>query len=57
VFSCEWCGARAIPIVYGYPSEEMFAAEKRKEIALGGCCVEPDAPDAECPRCGEQWRV
>ena len=36
--ACPKCGLdeNVIPIVYGYPSEELFEAAERGEIALGG---------------------
>lgn len=38
-------------IVYGYPSDETFAAAERGEITIGGCL--PDVPvERACPTCG-----
>ena len=34
-------GVRVVPIVYGLPTEEGFAAARRGEIVLGGCLVGP----------------
>jgi hypothetical protein len=34
-------GVRVVPIVYGLPTEEGFAAAQRGEIALGGCLMGP----------------
>ncbi|UCH79180.1 MAG: hypothetical protein JSU81_04330 [Candidatus Coatesbacteria bacterium] len=36
--ACPKCGSdeNVIPIVYGYPSEELFEAAERGEVALGG---------------------
>ena len=34
-------GVRVVPIMYGLPTEEGFAAAERGEIALGGCLVGP----------------
>ncbi len=50
---CPRCGASItpVPIVYGLPSHETFQAYERGEIALGGCVVEPDSPEFECPSC------
>ncbi len=36
---CPSCGARSIPIVYGYPLPETFEAADRGEVVLGGCCI------------------
>ena len=43
-----------IPIVYGMPSGEMFAAAERGEVCLGGCAIEPGAPTHACKRCGRK---
>lgn len=36
--ACPQCGSdeNVLPIVYGYPSEELFEAAERGEVALGG---------------------
>jgi len=34
-------GVHVVPIMYGLPTEEGFAAARRGEIALGGCIVTP----------------
>jgi hypothetical protein len=36
--ACPECGSRenVIPIVYGYPSDELFEAADRGEVELGG---------------------
>ena len=53
---CPNCGARSsIPIIYGYPSEEMLEAGKAGEIRLGGCCITDDDPDWVCSQCGHRW--
>ena len=40
-----------MPILYGYPSPRAFAEAEAGRISLGGCMIEPDAPDFACPRC------
>ena len=42
----------ARPILYGYPSTEMFEASERGDIGLGGCIVWDESPDFECGGCG-----
>ena len=37
-------GMRIVPIAYGLPTAEGFAAAKRGEIELGGCIVAPGYP-------------
>ena len=52
---CPRCGAiQAIPILDGYPSEEMFEAPERGEIRLGGCVIGPESPAFECASCGAE---
>jgi len=34
-------GVRVVPIVYGLPTAEGFAAAERGEIELGGCIISP----------------
>ena len=50
---CPTCGATdAIHIVYGYPPFELWEAEQRGEIVMGGCVIGPESPDYECRSCG-----
>ena len=39
-----------IPIVYGYPSDELFEQAKQGEIHLGGCCITQDDPHWYCKK-------
>jgi hypothetical protein len=49
---CPACGSGdAVRVEYGYPSAEMWAAEQRGEIVLGGCLVGPESPAFECRKC------
>jgi hypothetical protein len=41
-----------IPIVFGYPSMEMFEASERGEIALRGCMVTGEDPTHRRATCG-----
>ncbi len=45
-----------IPIIYGYPSHEMFEKSEAGEIHLGGCEIMEDAPDRYCKACGSEWK-
>ena len=56
--ACPTCGSAAdvVPIVYGLPGEELMAAAKRGEVALGGCLVSPDDPRWRCKKCGVDFR-
>jgi hypothetical protein len=50
---CPNCRAtEAVRILYGYPSVDMWQAEERGEISLGGCLIGPESPDYECRSCG-----
>ena len=50
-----------VPIVFGYPSGEVFDDADAGRIVLGGCVIggNPDRPDdnRECDRCGHRWYV
>ena len=49
---CPSCGSTdAVEIAYGYPSHEMWEAEQRGEIVLGGCVIGPESPAFECGDC------
>jgi len=50
---CPACGSRdAVPIAYGYPSSDLWEAEQRGEVVLGGCLIGPESPASECGSCG-----
>jgi hypothetical protein len=50
---CPRCGSsRTLRVVYGLPDLELVEASQRGDVALGGCIVEPEAPDYECGGCG-----
>jgi hypothetical protein len=50
---CPHCGStKTTPIVYGYPTEEAFAAEAKGRIHLGGCVLSGGDPDRVCDACG-----
>ncbi len=46
--TCPECGQPGIPIVYGYPSGEMFEAAEAGRIALGGCIISEEMPTWSC---------
>jgi hypothetical protein len=57
---CPRCGETdAVPIVYGLPDHELFAASGRGEVALGGCVIGDESPDYECRGCGSPlpWSI
>jgi hypothetical protein len=54
--SCPECGSLdIIPIVYGYPGEEMMEAAKQGKIALGGCVIGGRDPQKRCKACGTRF--
>lgn len=48
---CASCGEAMTPVVYGYPSGELFDASDRGEVVLGGCVKRDDRPRWRCLRC------
>ncbi len=39
---CPKCGGKVVKIVYGEPCPELFEQAERKEVVLGGCCINLD---------------
>ena len=39
-----------VPIVFGYPSEELFEMAERGEVVLGGCELPEDYPKYYCKK-------
>jgi rubrerythrin len=50
---CPRCRAEIVPvpIVYGYPSPELFLEADAGKVKLGGCIVGDESPDFACPAC------
>ncbi len=50
---CPRCrkSVKPVPIVYGYPSDELFADAEAGKVRLGGCVVDAESPDYACPEC------
>lgn len=58
--ACPQCAATdVIPILYGEPTPDAWAAAQRGKIALGGCLINDDGSDPQwrCRRCGVGFRV
>lgn len=59
--TCPKCGAAGVPILYGEPDDDAFAAAKRGELAIGGCIIETDAkgratnPAYRCKKCRREF--
>ncbi len=56
---CPFCGYedQVVRIVYGYPSPEMIEQSRRGEVALGGCCIGPDADAWYCRGCMRTFKA
>ena len=53
---CPKCDSdKVAPIVFGYPSNELFEWADRGEVSLGGCCVTPNDPEWHSKDCEYQW--
>jgi len=50
---CPFChfDDQVVRIVYGYPEPETIEQARRREVALGGDCVTPEAPEWYCRGC------
>jgi len=49
---CPYCGSSpVIPIVYGYPSFQLFQQAEEGKVKLGGCEVREDNPKKFCASC------
>jgi hypothetical protein len=50
--TCPACGGKeSVPIVYGFPTVEVQAAEARNEVRLAACIVSATSPDRSCTAC------
>jgi hypothetical protein len=49
--------AEPLRIVYGYPGLDLFEAEQRGELVLGGCLIGDESPEFQCRDCssGLPW--
>jgi len=57
-YVCPACKQKSgVNILYGMPSHEAFEIAERKEIALGGCCIDIEGPERSCTSCGHEWRI
>lgn len=48
---CGQCGARLVPIAYGFPGPDALEKERAGELLLGGCTIEAGQPRRGCPGC------
>ena len=49
--TCENCGQKMVPIVYGFPMPELFEKAKKGEVILGGCEISFNNPEWGCSKC------
>ena len=56
--NCPKCNStKVVEILYGYPvppQNEKEHEKWEKEVVLGGCCIDDDAPKWACKDC-EHW--
>ena len=52
---CPECGGELIPIVWGFPHDELLRKAERDEIFLGGCCIPPNPPNYHCKKCNKEF--
>ena len=46
---CPYCGnVETVPIIYGYPSYDLFRKEEEGKVHLGGCVIREDNPRRYC---------
>lgn len=49
---CPNCkSVKILPIVYGYPTDEVFREAEKGHLILGGCLVMQENPDWYCKKC------
>lgn len=53
--NCPQClsNKNVVPLVYGYPSEEMSKAAQKGEVELGGCVI--GKATKHCKKCDKSW--
>jgi len=54
-FVCPKCGETGVPLLFGLPVQEARDAAANGHLALGGCVVDDDPPNWQCPR-QHRWR-
>ena len=53
---CERCGSdRVVPILYGFPTCDMFEAAERGDVGIGGCVVTGEDPEWLCRACDKRF--
>ncbi len=57
-YLCPVCGEKSgVNIMYGMPTEELWEAAERGEVAIGGCCLEIGGAERQCLKCDHTWRI
>ena len=58
---CPKCNSEnIIPIIYGYPTKELFEDSDNDKCILGGCCISTNETDYSlknnhCKDCNFEW--
>ena len=53
---CPKCGgSKVVRVVYGRPSSELTEMAERREVVLGGCCVNGDEREWVCRECNHDF--
>ena len=52
---CPDCGGELIPIVWGYPNQNLLEKAERGEVFLGGCVPPPNNPNYRCKECDSEF--
>lgn len=59
--SCPKCNStNVIPIIYGYPTPELFEDSDNDKCILGGCCIAVNEDESSlkknhCKDCNFEW--
>lgn len=53
--ACPRCGATGVPLLFGLPVPEARVAAANGQLALGGCLVDDQPPNWQCPH-QHRWR-
>ena len=54
---CSECGGELIPIVWGYPNDELLRKAARGEVYLGGCDLPIYRADYHCKSCDWEFNL
>jgi len=52
---CPICNERMVKIVYGMPDVDVWEKAEKREIFIGGCCIDEDSPNYHCYKCRKSF--